>query len=168
MADKKKGYVPIWRDIQDHWIWTSDEPFDSRSAWVDLILLANHDESKIKIGMRVITIHAGEKWTSISRLADRWNWSYKKVKRFLSMLEDDDMVKVKTSNEGTLITLVNYEVFALSGRADDRTDDRTNDIADDRTDDQQTIMYKNNKRMNKNEKEKAAPLRDLGGYIIED
>lgn len=39
MADK--GWVKIHRAIEDSGIWQHKEPFDKRSAWIDLIMMAN-------------------------------------------------------------------------------------------------------------------------------
>ena len=44
------GWVKIHRQIQDNAIWMSDEPFDSRSAWIDLILMANHEDKEVYQG----------------------------------------------------------------------------------------------------------------------
>ena len=38
------GWFKVERAIQDHSIWKSREPFDRRSAWIDLILLANYKD----------------------------------------------------------------------------------------------------------------------------
>ena len=43
----KKGYVFVYRSVKDNWIWNSKEPFDKRSAWIVLILTANHQDKKI-------------------------------------------------------------------------------------------------------------------------
>ena len=44
-----KGWISIHRKIQDSEIWNSSEPFDKRSAWIDLLLLANHEDNTIMI-----------------------------------------------------------------------------------------------------------------------
>ena len=41
-----EGWIKVHRDLNDHWIWKSKEPFDKRSAWIDLILLANFKDFK--------------------------------------------------------------------------------------------------------------------------
>lgn len=113
MAEKKKGYIPLWRDIQDHWLWTSDEPFDSRSAWIDLLMMANHEDKTLKIGCNKIVIHAGQMWTSYVKLADRWRWSKPRVIRYTKLLKSDGMIHTDGTPSGTLLTIVNYGFFAL-------------------------------------------------------
>ena len=122
MAKKNKGYAPIWRDLQDHWIWKSEEPFDIRSAWIDLILSVNHEDRKLKIGGNIIIIHAGQMWTSYLKLANRWNWSRPRVYRYIKMLKSDGMIFVDATPNGTLLTLVNYSNFAIAGNTRVTTD----------------------------------------------
>ena len=44
---KDKGFIALYRDILDHWIWTDNQPFDRRSAWIDLLLMVNHSDNTI-------------------------------------------------------------------------------------------------------------------------
>lgn len=127
MADKKKGYVPIYRSLQDHWIWKYKEPFDHRSAWLDLLLLVNHKEDKIPVGSRVQIIKPGQRWLSYRWLGSRWGWSYRKVMRFMTQLVADGMVYVDGTPNGTLLTIVNWDNFNISGITKGITDGTTND-----------------------------------------
>ena len=81
MANKKLGFIPLYRSIQEHWLWQKEEPFDIRSAWIDLLLSVNHEEKKILVGRSVVTIRAGQMWTSYKKLSKKWHWSYKRVLR---------------------------------------------------------------------------------------
>lgn len=107
-----RGYVKIYRKIEDNILWlSSDESFDSRSAWIDLILLANHKDNSFKLGMQTIKVKRGQKWTSSIKLANRWSWSRQKVMKYLHMLQNEGMIYLETSNRGLLITIVNYRVY---------------------------------------------------------
>ena len=110
----KDGFIPLSRALERHWLWTSDEPFDKRSAWVDLIFLANHKDAKILIGTSEVEIKKGQHFTSTQKLADRWNWSRTKVYRYLELLEKTEMITRYETRFGTLLTLVNYGKFAFS------------------------------------------------------
>lgn len=99
------------------------EPFTKWQAWVDMLLLANHDDGVItKRGIRVI-VERGQIGYSEVSLAKRWMWSRDKVRRFLKYLEFGDkndtakngktiqqIIQQKT-NTTTLITIVNYEKY---------------------------------------------------------
>lgn len=169
MAKKKdkSGWIKLYRQIQHNPIWQSNEPFSRRDAWIDLLLLANHDERVIVVNGKKRIIGEGQHWTSYRMLAERWHWSYEKVRRYFALLDELDMAHVTVTPNGSLVTLVNYSFFQ-GGRVTKRdTDDRADDRADDRTDDRQTrIIQELYTKMNK---EKAAkPLLDSGGYGIEE
>jgi hypothetical protein len=107
----EKGWIKTYRKIQDCWIWLEKEPFDKRSAWIDLLLTANHEEVKIRFNGDFITVEKGQILTSIRKLADKWHWSVDKVLRFLRLIESDGMIKKDSDNFRTLITIENYELY---------------------------------------------------------
>ena len=106
-----QGWISIHRKIQEHAIWDSSEPFDKRSAWIDLILLANHEDRKILHGLKVEEVKRGSKITSLRKLSTRWKWSINKVKRFLELLQELDMISYKSDSKKTTYTIVKYNVY---------------------------------------------------------
>lgn len=104
------GYIKLHRQIQDCWIWDSGK-FDKRSAWIDLLMLANHRDKKIMFDSEYIVITRGQFMTSIRKLSGRWKWSKSAVTAFLNLLEKDSMIKRDSDNRRTLITIINYEVY---------------------------------------------------------
>ena len=104
---KNVGWIKLFRKLIDNRIYFI-EPFDKIHAWVDLILIADAD---------------GHVSTSIRELADRWKWSVSTTKRYLDLLEREEMITTSrnsggtrygTGNEtrsGTQITLINYENY---------------------------------------------------------
>ena len=160
-----KGYIKLFRQIQECWIWNTGK-FDKRSAWIDLLMLANHSDKKIVFNGEYITIKKGQYLTSIRNLANRWMWSTSSVSSFLRLLEDDLMIKKDSDKYRTLVTIINYGFFQSGRVTKCDTDDSANDRTDDRTDSRQTrTIQELNTRMNKN---KASPVFDSGGYEIEE
>lgn len=161
MADKKKGFVPIYRSIQDHWIWQTDRPFDERSAWIDLLLMVNHKKDTIFVSGRLQTIKPGQKWTSYCQLAERWRWSRNRVKRFIKLLKSDGMVLTDETTNGTLVTLINYEKFGLRRSTNEPTDEPSDEPSpepsDESSDEPQTIMNNNVNNDKELKKEKRPP-----------
>jgi len=139
-----KGWIKLNRQIQDHWIWT-DKPFNKSAAWIDLILLANHETQKVNLREGLITIKRGQFITGIDKLAQRWGWSRGKVYRFLNVLESEQMLKRKANTYGTLLTIVNYSKFQSVRNTDDTADGTTNDTTDGTTDGTPTRNIKNDK-----------------------
>lgn len=109
---ENSGWVAIWRTIQDHWVWQ-----DPRTAyqWVDLILLANHEDVKARKGSEVVVFKRGTVNRSIRSLAERWHCDAKTATRFIDALEADGMITTVRNGHGSTITLVNYDVFQNSG-----------------------------------------------------
>lgn len=106
-----KGWVAIYRRVQDHWLW-EDKPFSKQAAWIDMLLLANHDDNKFLFGNELVEVKCGSFITSIEKLRHRWGWSNTKVVNFLKLLESDEMVTRKSDTKKTVVTIVNYSVYS--------------------------------------------------------
>ncbi len=113
VIDDNKGWISVYRTIQDCWIW-KETPFSKGQAWIDLLLLANHEDKKILFDGELITVQRGQRITSIRQLADRWGWSRDKVSKFLNILESDLMLTQQRDNKKTLITITNYNIYQVS------------------------------------------------------
>ena len=106
-----QGWISVHRKIEDDWLW-KDKPFSRGQAWVDLLLMANHEDSKILFNGELIEVKRGQRITSIKKLCDRWGWSNKKVKRFLELLQEDDKIGLEIApRKATTITIVNYSFY---------------------------------------------------------
>lgn len=114
---KKGSYIKLDRGVQDNWVWES-KPFSPGQAWVDLLLMAAWKTEPRNWKGTFITQHRGEVFTSIVALADRWGWDRKKVRRFLTVLEEDKMCTLNDLPKGTLVTIENYSKFQGRGTAD--------------------------------------------------
>lgn len=104
------GWIALHRQLLDNWVW---QKADTGYAWVDLLLLANHEDVKVMYKGEVVTFQRGTVNRSIASLADRWGWSRDKARRFLSALESDGMVRVNATTNKTTITIVKYDDFQL-------------------------------------------------------
>lgn len=143
----KRGYVRIYRCIEDNILFRDPEPANKKSAWIDLILMANHKKVEMLVGTQKIVIKRGQKFTSIRKLALRWGWSVNRTLRYLKLLEREGMVYRESVGNGTLLTLVNYGKFQgdknTNGNTDEYTDGDTNGDTDGDTGGIQTIMTNN-------------------------
>ena len=127
------GWIKLDRKILDSGIWKG-ERFTKGQAWVDLLLLANHKDSKEIYRGSLKTFKKGCVYRSKDWLSKRWGWTWRTTDRFLKMLERDNMVTVNCTKHDTTITLVNWESYQGKGRTDD-------------------IYTRNNKEVYKKEKE---------------
>lgn len=151
----KKGWVAISRSIQQNFLWKSDKPFDDRSAWIDLILLANHEPGIFQTRQgEIIKIPVGSTFTSVRKLADRWHWSKEKVGRFLATLTEAQMVTQTATHSGTLVSLVKYRDF--QGYRD-TPQDTSQDTSQDTTSPRTTMIQQRETTMN-NKRASARPV----------
>ncbi len=122
-----EGWISIHRQIKDNWIWKSNEPFDKRSAWIDLLLSVNHKNRKIPFENDFIEIERGQVLTSIKQLSEKWKWSRHKVSNFLDQLEQDTMIVQVRDARKTLISIVNYNIYQVANEKKDIVSDIVRD-----------------------------------------
>lgn len=153
----ESGWVKLHRKIQDCFIWDDAEPFDRRSAWMDLVMMVNHEDKQIMFNGKMITVKRGQKVTSMRKLSERWHWSRERVKNYLILLEKAGMITTDITTHNTTITLVNYNVYQSQQTTDLATEQTTSKTTDLATDLTQT-------RMNKNKKEYKNKVSTFGNY----
>lgn len=141
-----KGWIKLNRKLQNHWLW-NDKPFDKRSAWIDMLMMANHSDNKFLLGNQLVEVKEGSFITSELKLMDRWGWSKTKVRSFIKLLEDDNMIVKKSDNKKTTLTIVNYSVYQ-----DSQTTEEPQKNHEQTTEEPQKDTNKNEKNDN-NEKE---------------
>ena len=167
------GWIKLYRQIQDNVLW-QEKPFDKRSAWIDLLLLANHADKKILIDNQIVTIARGQYHTSIMKLADRWGWNRKTVSSFLNLLESDEMLDQERTTRGTTLTIVNYGFFQSDGTTE-RTAERTTmgqpngQLRDSRADTNKNIKNDKERKNEKNNRANFVPptIEEVTAYCQE-
>ena len=160
-----KGYILLHRQIQEHWLWTSNDKFDDRSAWIDLLLMANHDDGKVPFNKGYITVKRGQHLTSQVKLAARWHWTRDRIKRYLKRLENDGMIVTDTTRNNTLVTIVNYDNYQTYRPTNKATDNAPDKATDKATDKAQTINdIKNDTKNEERSIRTPAPPSDGGEW----
>ena len=162
------GWIKLHRKIQECDLWSSeDEPFDRRSAWVDLLLLANHEDKRIIFKGQPVVVKKGQRMTSIRKLAERWNWSVNRVKRYLDLLETLNMIIRESDNHRTLLTIVKYGDYQGERYTDEHTHEYTDEYTDGTQTDTQTNTQTDTKqeyiKNDKNDKNEKNEKKDIYG-----
>lgn len=172
------GWIKLYRQIQESDLWDSEEePFDRRSAWIDLLMLVNHEDKRTLFNGKMITVKIGQRITSIRKLAERWHWGKDRVRRFLDLLEAEEMLTRDSDNNRTLLTIVNYSKYQSQcdsdGYSDRHTDkDSNGTVTGQQRDSDGTVTGhsqatnkndKNDIRMKKNEKNEKNEKKDIYG-----
>ena len=123
------GWIKLHRQIQECFLWRIKEPFDKRSAWIDLLLLMEHQNKNLMIDGKIETIKRGSYMLSIEKLCDRWMWSRNKVKRYLDVLEREHMIVTRRTNKGTLVSVVNYCIYQNQDKQGEPPNEPTVELA---------------------------------------
>jgi DNA replication protein DnaD len=104
------GWIKWFRKVMENELYFS-ERFDKYHAWSDLVLLATHKPNTFFINGIEINLKVGELGNSQKKLAERWKWSDKTVKKFLEWLKSRNMIDYRVNNITTLITIINYSKY---------------------------------------------------------
>lgn len=140
-----KGWIRLYRQSEDNALYFK-EPFDKFHAWIDLLLIVNHEPKQfISKKGQLVNLDAGQTITSHRILADRWQWSRNKVRRFLRLLVDTSMCTVDETTNGTTITVVNWAKYQNRGSTNGASDDTNHGANDGANDEPLTRMNKNDK-----------------------
>lgn len=110
-----KGWISLHRKLQNNWVWKADKKFTKGQAWVDILLLVNHEPGTIFFNSEVVQVDEGEHITSEIKLSERWGWSRTKVRNFLDLLEEDGMIlNKKEKGKRTRLKVLNYGDYQKS------------------------------------------------------
>ena len=119
------GWIKISREIRDHWIWKDSQKL---KWWLDLLCLANYEANKVLIKNQLIEVERGQLVWSMRSLALRWMTTPRTIKRFLTLLERDQMVVTESVKVSTRITICNYDRYQGEVSTSDYTYDYTSDL----------------------------------------
>jgi hypothetical protein len=111
----EQGWIKLYRQIRYNGLWPNGEKYSPLEAWLDLLLSANYNGNKILIDGKMVSIARGEFITSIVKLAARWGWDRKTVRRYLLMLQSEQMVVIKSTSKYTSVTIVKYDFYQSDG-----------------------------------------------------
>lgn len=140
-----QGWIKLYRNITDNWIYKEKRKFSKFEAWLDILLFANYKDNKFLFEGKLLEIKRGQILTSEVKLANKWDWSRKKVRNFLKLLQDDGMiVKMIIPNKGIIIEIVNYDDYQKNTSKD--TSQSIDNTCIEQNEEQQKEQHKNNIR----------------------
>jgi hypothetical protein len=111
----QRGWVMVHRKIEENDLWFA-EPFSKGQAWIDILLLANHQKKTVFIRGNEVTIERGQFIHSEETLARRWKWSRGKTRAFLELLANRQMLDNRKSRLCAVRTVLNYDEYQESGQ----------------------------------------------------
>lgn len=112
-------WIRVQTSIFDHELFAAAE-LSQREAWLWLIANVAWKETRHRIGNDVQEVPVGSMFITLRALQTAWRWgSDKRVRTFLSMLENERMIETKTDAGKTQITVCNYSRYQDGGRSED-------------------------------------------------
>lgn len=150
----KKGFVKLYRDYDDR-KWSSDPV--TLSTFIHCLWMARYEEGLYNGKV----IPRGSFMISISKLAEKIGASQKAIRGAIERLTKDKVLVTKGANDGTMITICNYDDYCTLAESDGRTmgEQWANDGVNDGRTMGQTIgqQYKNNIKEKEEEKDIIIP-----------
>lgn len=110
----KKGWIKLHRKMLDHAIVKFSKNYSYAEAWLYLLFRACYEPQKVLIGSEIINLKVGEIITSQKKLCKQFGWGNSRLRTFLKVYVADNMIKVKTTNKLTYITIVKYSTYQAS------------------------------------------------------
>lgn len=148
------GWVQIHRQILGHWIYKRDDYF---KAWITILLKVNHRPDKLLIKNKLIDLKRGQSGRSYETWGREFGgWTPSKTRRFLKLLEKDNMIELENVTVTTRLTVCNYNSWQ-GGRNDNESQVKSKRIASEK---QVKTNNNDNKEKNGNKEyvRKAFPI----------
>ncbi|MCP3679618.1 MAG: hypothetical protein GY782_04870 [Gammaproteobacteria bacterium] len=180
------GWIRLHRKIMDNDEYLGHE-FDPMRAWIDLLMLARHEDGIMVLRGIRIPLKRGQVGWSKQALGKRWKWSRGKVRRFFERkIKQSKMIQQTVHVDGqvkepeneqqnkyltTIITITNYEQYQQSEHQSEAQDGHQNGQQNgQQTDSKRTAdgtRIKNGKNGN-NEKKEERPTKSSRVYCSQD
>ena len=107
---QNEGFLRLSRKTFDHFLWQQKRVFSKFEAWIDILSEARYSDNpgERMINNKKIIWNRGQFPASESFLMTRWGWSKSKLRTFLKLLRDEQMVTLNKDQGMNLITVCNY------------------------------------------------------------
>lgn len=143
--NKMNGYVKLFKNIKN-WKWYKN--VNTFKVFIHCLLSAYYDDFEFEDTV----IKRGSFVTGREQLSIECGLTQQQVRTALNHLKSTNEITIKTTNRGTIITVVNYEQYQQ--RVEETTDEVTNEVTNNQpTNNQQVTTNKNIKNNNKYKKE---------------
>lgn len=145
------GWIKIHRKILD-WEWYNDS--NTFRLFMHLILKANHKPKKY----RGVTIDVGCLMTGRELLSNETGLSVQQVRTCLERLKSTNEITIKSTKQGTIIQVLNYQKYQVS----------TNEITEEQPQNNQQVTINKNVKNEKNNIPSVEEFVAYGVSLVED
>jgi len=146
-----EGYVKSWRKAEDSAAFQDETVW---KVWSWLLWRANWKDSQMLDGT---IVRRGELVIGQQKTAEKLRLTRRRLRTALDKLQKCQNVTIKSTKQGTHITICNYDTYQDEPRASDQASDQraTNERP---TSDQRATTYEEGKKIKKGKKKEETPL----------
>lgn len=145
-----EGWIKLHRKIQNHWLFEEKREMSKLEAWITILMDVNHCEKKVLIKGKLYQIKSGESVNSLDTWAKRFRWNKSKVRRFMNLLQTDNMIVLKSDNKTTHLTVCNYDSYQVERHANDTETKRKRNANETQTTPNKNVKKEKNDNNDKN------------------
>lgn len=102
------GFITIHRQLMTHWIFQEPEAL---KFWLALLLEANWEQKKTMFNGSLLTVERGQLVFGRKKYSTKLGISENKLRRYLALLETEQMIHQQKTNKFTLISITNYDSY---------------------------------------------------------
>lgn len=143
---ESSGYIKLFRKFLE-WEWYDD--INCKVVFIHLLIKANYKDKQ----WRGKTILRGQLFTSIENLSAELHLTTKQIRIAISKLETTGEITKKGANEGTYITVCNYDNYQQSEQTEGQTEGEPR-ASEGRAKGERRATTKNNKKSKKEKNDK--------------
>jgi hypothetical protein len=113
----ERGYVKLWRKTLDSGL------LQHPTAWQVfgyLLMSATRSERKLMVAGQVFELSPGDYAGSVAGLCGALKLTARQVRTALAVLEKLEILTIKTTNKGSLFSIMNWHRYQVEGQTDDK------------------------------------------------
>lgn len=152
---ENNGWIKLHRKVSDNFLYPKGREFTKYEAWIDLLLLVNHEDSDVMIKNEVYKCKRGQSVRTKLTYEKRWNWTPQKVKSFFNMLQKQSMIELSSTTKTTILTICNYDNYQSKQQTDNKQ------ITNEQQTDNKRITINKNEENNKNENNEKNSISEI-------
>lgn len=105
------GFIAVYRQIMESRIWTVNQRFDYRSAWIHILL----ETRNVPTSRGTARLAPGETVFRLEELTGTWHWTEAEVRTFLAWISDGGMVDYEIRSGWCKIRVLNWKKYQITG-----------------------------------------------------
>lgn len=103
-----RGWIKLSRIPDDHWI--AQDP-QALAVWIRMLWLANYEDKTIRFNGVTVDLKRGDLIFGLSAFSEKSGVSVHSLRRILTHMQNDSMIRRQKTNKYSIISIVNYDKY---------------------------------------------------------